>query len=96
MLGVWATLHGLRASRSRAGEVHGACSLVLALARYYLGLPWHRLEGFQALVDVPVPDATQWDQGEINVQFREYNQSEENHRQPTMYLLQHAVQIGKR
>jgi hypothetical protein len=38
---------------------------VLALARYYLGLPWHRLEGFQALVGVPVPDGTQWDQGEI-------------------------------
>ena len=38
---------------------------VLALARYYLGLPWHRREGFRALVDVPVPDATQWDQGEI-------------------------------
>jgi transposase len=38
---------------------------VLALARYYLGLPWHRLEGFQALVGVPVPDATQWDQGEV-------------------------------
>jgi hypothetical protein len=38
---------------------------VLALARYYLGVPWYRLEGFQALVGVPVPDATQWDQGEI-------------------------------
>jgi hypothetical protein len=38
---------------------------VLALARYYLGLPWQRLEGFQALVGVPVPDATQWDQGEL-------------------------------
>jgi transposase len=38
---------------------------VLALARYYLGLPWYRLEGFQALVGVPVADATQWDQTEI-------------------------------
>jgi transposase len=38
---------------------------VLALARYYLGLPWYRLEGFQALVGVPVPDATQWDQTEL-------------------------------
>ena len=38
---------------------------VLALARYYLGLPWYRLEGFQARVGVPVADATQWDQTEI-------------------------------
>ena len=38
---------------------------VLALARYDLGLPWYRLAGFPALVGVPVPDATQWDQGEI-------------------------------
>jgi transposase len=38
---------------------------VVALARYYLGVPWYRLEGFQALVGVPVPDATQWDQAEV-------------------------------
>ena len=38
---------------------------VLALARYYLGLPWYRLEGFQTLVGAPVADATQWDQSEI-------------------------------
>lgn len=38
---------------------------VLALARYYLGVPWYRLESFQALVGVPVPDATQWDQVEL-------------------------------
>jgi transposase len=37
---------------------------VLTLARYYLGVPWYRLESFQALVGVPVPDATQWDQVE--------------------------------
>jgi transposase len=38
---------------------------VLVLARYYLGVPWYRLESFQALVGVPVPDATQWDQAEL-------------------------------
>jgi len=37
---------------------------VLALARYYLGIPLYRLESYQALVGVPVPDATQWDQVE--------------------------------
>jgi transposase len=38
---------------------------VLALARYYLGVPWYRVESFQALVGVPMPDATQWDQAEL-------------------------------
>jgi transposase len=38
---------------------------VLALGRYYLGVPWYRLESFQALVGVPIPDATQWDQAEV-------------------------------
>jgi transposase len=37
---------------------------VLALSRYYLGVPFYRLEGYQALVGVPVSDATQWDQVE--------------------------------
>jgi transposase len=35
---------------------------VLALSRYYLGLPFYRLQGYQAMLGVPVPDATQWDQ----------------------------------
>ena len=35
---------------------------VLALSRYYLGVPFYRLAGYQALVGVPVADATQWDQ----------------------------------
>jgi transposase len=34
---------------------------VIALGRYYLGVPWYRLEEYQAMVGVPVPDATQWD-----------------------------------
>jgi transposase len=35
---------------------------VLALGRYYLGGPWYRVAGYQALVGVPVPEATQGDQ----------------------------------
>jgi hypothetical protein len=35
---------------------------VLAIGRYYLGLPFYRLQGYQARLGVPVPDATQWDQ----------------------------------
>jgi hypothetical protein len=34
---------------------------VLAVGRYYLGLPFHRLEGYQAMLGVPLPDATQWE-----------------------------------
>jgi len=35
---------------------------VLVLGRYYLGLPLYRVESYQAMLGVPVPDATQWDQ----------------------------------
>src|SRR5262249_58444811 len=35
---------------------------VLAVSRYYLGLPLYRVESYQAMLGVPVPDATQWDQ----------------------------------
>jgi len=35
---------------------------VLALGRYYLGVPFYRLQNYQAMLGVPVPDATQWDQ----------------------------------
>lgn len=34
---------------------------VVALSRYYIGVPFHRLEAFQALLGVPLADATQWD-----------------------------------
>jgi hypothetical protein len=39
--------------RARAG---------LAVSRCYLGVPLYRLQGYQAMLGVPVPDATQWDQ----------------------------------
>src|SRR5439155_9998694 len=35
---------------------------VLAVSRYYLGVPGYRLQGYQAMLGVPVGDATQWDQ----------------------------------
>src|SRR2546428_7078571 len=35
---------------------------VLAVSRYYLGLPFYRLEGYQTMLGVPVPDARQWGQ----------------------------------
>ncbi|HEY5864087.1 MAG TPA: transposase [Candidatus Tectomicrobia bacterium] len=35
---------------------------VLAVGRYVLGLPFSRIEAYQAMLGVPVPDATQWDQ----------------------------------
>jgi hypothetical protein len=38
---------------------------VLAVSRYYLGLPGYRVQGYQAMLGVPVPDATQWDQLEV-------------------------------
>jgi len=34
----------------------------LVLSRYYLALPFYRLQGYQAMLGVPMPDATQWDQ----------------------------------
>ena len=37
---------------------------VVVLARYYLGLPFHRLETFQASIGVPVADATLWELAE--------------------------------
>ena len=35
---------------------------VLVVSRYYLGIPGYRLQEYQAMLGVPVPDATQWDQ----------------------------------
>jgi hypothetical protein len=37
---------------------------VFVMSREYLGLPLYRLHGYQGLLGVPVPEATQWDQSE--------------------------------
>lgn len=34
---------------------------VVVIGRYYLGLPFYRLQDYQTMLGVPVPDATQWD-----------------------------------
>ena len=38
---------------------------VLAVSRYYLGVPGYRLQGYQAMLGGPMPDATQWEQLEV-------------------------------
>ena len=38
--------------------------VVLALSRCFLGVPYYRLQHLQAMLGVPVADATQWDQVE--------------------------------
>ena len=50
------------ASPAGAEKYSAQARAVLVLGRYYLGVPLYRLEGYQAMVGVPVSDATQWDQ----------------------------------
>ena len=38
-----------------------SCASMLALLRYGSGMPFYRLEGLQESMNVPLPDATQWD-----------------------------------
>ena len=38
-----------------------SCRTNLAIGRYWLGLPFKRIELWQGMQGVPVPDATQWD-----------------------------------
>jgi hypothetical protein len=49
---------------SQAGEekYSARARSVLVVGRYYLGLPFYRLQGYQAMLGVPMPDSTQWDQ----------------------------------
>jgi hypothetical protein len=49
---------------SEAGEAKYSprARAVLVVCRYYLGLPFYRVQGYQAMLGVPMPDATQWDQ----------------------------------
>lgn len=46
---------------SGAGKYDPSCASLLALLRYGSGLPFYRIEGLQASLNVPLPDATQWE-----------------------------------
>jgi hypothetical protein len=47
-----------------ASKYNARARAAIVMNRYFLGVPFYRLEAYQALVGVPVPDATQWDQVE--------------------------------
>ena len=44
-----------------AGKYDHSCASMLALLRYGSGMPLYRLQGLQASLNVPLPDATQWE-----------------------------------
>ncbi len=46
---------------ARAPKYDHSCASMLALLRYGSGMPFYRLEGLQANLNVPLSDATQWD-----------------------------------
>jgi hypothetical protein len=47
--------------QSAAPKYAPSCAAMLAVLRYGAGMPFYRLEGLQAGLNVPLPDATQWD-----------------------------------
>ncbi|CBL43781.1 transposase [gamma proteobacterium HdN1] len=51
-------------ARNPCAKYQPSVKTSIVLARYYLGLPYHRLDAFQQLVGVPLPDATQWELAE--------------------------------
>ncbi len=47
-----------------ASKYNAPARAAIVMNRYFLGVPFYRLQAAQTLVGVPVPDATQWDQVE--------------------------------
>lgn len=50
--------------QAEAPKYNARARSAIVMNRYFLGVPFYRLEAYQALVGVPVPDSTQWDQVE--------------------------------
>jgi len=47
--------------QSAAPKYDPSCAAMLAMLRYGAGMPFYRLEGLQASLNVPLPHASQWD-----------------------------------
>jgi len=47
--------------QSTSPKYDHSCAAMLAVLRYGTGMPFYRLEGLQASLNVPLPDSTQWD-----------------------------------
>ncbi len=56
-----ATFTGLLPEGAASPKYDHSCASMLALLRYGSGMPFYRLEGLQASMNVPLPDATQWE-----------------------------------
>ena len=51
-----------RARDAGAEKYTASARVALVVSRYYLGVPMYRLAAYQAMVSVPMSDATQWEQ----------------------------------
>ena len=49
------------AGQSTTPKYDHSCAAMLAVLRYGAGMPFYRIEGLQASLNVPLPDSTQWD-----------------------------------
>ena len=56
-----ATFSAVLPEGASAPKYDHSCASMLALLRYGSGMPFYRLEGLQASMNVPLPDATQWE-----------------------------------
>ena len=48
-------------ARENTGKYQYSAKSIIAISRYYMGLPFHRLEQFQKMVGIPLADSTQYD-----------------------------------
>ena len=53
--------HSEAQPKDDAQKYNASCASMLALLRYGTGMPSYRLQGLQQSLNVPLPDATQWD-----------------------------------